>query len=195
MKMLKRFLPILLAFSLLCCGLPFLTACHKNGDGPVGEDPELPPFGNQIGNRCYSMDVSLLGKPEETFNASENKGKVTVINFWGTWCGPCKSELPAFAQLSQEYEGTVTVFAVHSNAKDEDPESYVMGQVPDNKIVFGQDTEKDTFYYLLGGNGSWPITIILDTEGVIRYRKIGMLSHEKLKAAVDSALAGENPAA
>jgi thiol-disulfide isomerase/thioredoxin len=170
------------------------AACKNAEEPPIGGDPpssdqtHLP--GNGVGNLAYGADIPLL-LGEGSFNVSQNRGKVTVLNFWGTWCPPCRDELPAFDRIASEYAETVTVFAVHTYPAPNDtyePVSYVNERFADSKIIFGVNPEGNPFYTLYGGDGYYPFTVIVDAEGVITYRKSGGLSYEQLKALVDAAL-------
>jgi ferredoxin len=81
------------------------------------DKPPVMPDGYEVGNACPEGAVSIIdanGLTGSTFDPSKNTGKVTVINFWGVWCGPCLAELPEFAQASDEFKDSVTVFAIHT---------------------------------------------------------------------------------
>jgi thiol-disulfide isomerase/thioredoxin len=58
--------------------------------------------GTEVGNLCYGYDLPLVdgtGTTGETLDPTKT-GKVTIINFWGTWCTPCVNELPYFDQIA-----------------------------------------------------------------------------------------------
>ncbi|MBE6595833.1 MAG: TlpA family protein disulfide reductase, partial [Ruminococcaceae bacterium] len=159
-------------------------AGNTGGSGTVA----LP--GNNVGNLAYSADIPLLAR-EGSFNVANNRGKVTVLNFWGTWCPPCRNEMPDFDRIAAEYAESVTVFAVHTYPKATDtynPVSYVNQYFPDSKIVFGVNDVNGSFYDLYGGDGYYPFTVIIDAEGIITYRNSGALSYEQLKALINEAL-------
>ncbi len=154
---------------------------------------DAPEVGNKPGNLCFGYDLPIVtgsGVTEETVNPVKT-GKVTVINFWGTWCGPCKAELPFFDQLAAEYEDSVTVIAVHSFAQAAEGPKYISKNYAESKILFSQDYDKDTGYYTaLGGSGTWPYTVILDENGIIvEIITKTIHSYEELKAFVDPVLA------
>ena len=187
----RRILCLLLAGVLLLC----LAACQKPEEPPIGGELPSPDKvtavpGNNVGNLAYGADIPLL-LSEGSFNVASNRGKVTVLNFWGTWCGPCRSELPDFDRIATEYAETVTVFAVHSYPADTDPyepKAYVTERFPDSKIIFGVNDAGNPFYTLYGGDGYYPYTVIIDGDGVITYSKSSAMSYEQLKALVDAAL-------
>ena len=154
------------------------------GDPPVTDSTgDLPPLGNQEGNLCYGYDLSIVdgnGVSQKTINPVKT-GKVTVINFWGTWCTPCVNELPYFDKVASEYADMV-----HETAPN-----YVKEHYPDSKIIFAKDYltgDAEGYYTTLGGRGTYPYTVVIDEQGVISSVFLTSLDYEELKAAVDKAL-------
>ena len=156
-------------------------------DAVASQPKELPPQGNQVGNLCYSITPQIVtadGATGETVDPTKT-GKITVINFWGTWCGPCVAELPHFNELAENYD--VAVIAVHSAMERDTAPDFIAETYPDSKIIFAQDEPDDTygqFYNLLGGIGSFPFTIVLDEEGVITATFPSSVTYEDLEGAI-----------
>lgn len=147
--------------------------------------------GSEVGDTCYALDLELYNGEGGTFNVSNQMGKVTVINFWGTWCGPCIAELPHFSQVAEEYQGRVTVVAVHSNYKAETAADWIAENYPDTHIRFAQDPNdggNGAYYTALGGEGDFPMTLIVDKDGVIVFTCRGSITYEALTAEVERAL-------
>ncbi len=153
-------------------------------------------YGTEIGELCYGAELPVVtpdGVSDNTINPAKT-GKITIINFWGTWCTPCVKELPYFDQIASEYTDEVTVVAIHSSASKETSTEYVKTHYPNSKLVFANDIpdENDVFngkYYLnLGGSGAYPYTVIIDQEGVIRQIFVKALHYEDLKQSVESIL-------
>lgn len=164
------------------------TQSDTAAEGDTGEP--LPPRGNEVGNLCVSTELALY-TGGDTFTVDSNRGKVTVINFWGTWCGPCIAELPHFEEVAKDYADTVTVVAVHSNYKAPTAAEWITKNYPETSILFAQDPDdgmNGAYYTALGGEGDFPMTIIVDAEGVITFTRRGSLTHDELVAAVEDAL-------
>ncbi len=165
----------------------------------ASENQEGTQQGNQTGDACYSYSLPLLdgsGKTGEMLDPAAT-GKITLINFWGTWCTPCVKELPYFEEIAKEYADTVTVVAVHSKlVTSPSPEEYIEKYYPDSPMLFAIDEKADAggingeYYTLLGGRGAYPMTLILDENGVILEVLVKSVTYEMLKTAVDSALEG-----
>ena len=152
--------------------------------------------GNQVGDLCYGQSLQVItpdGILEETLDPTAG-GKVTVINFWGTWCTPCCAELPFFEQVAGEYGDSVSVFAVHSYLLAEDTAAaYIGANYADSPLTFLADYAIDDvgtsgYYTTLGGRGTYPYTVVLDESGVITKIFVSSVTYDMLKAAVEDAL-------
>lgn len=146
--------------------------------------------GNEIGDLCYGADLPIVdetGVTTETINPIKT-GKITIINFWGTWCTPCVNELPYFDQIASDYEDTVSVIAIHTNMVSDTEPEYIKNYYPNSKMTFAHDLEEEGYYSLLGGRGTYPYTVILDEEGVVIKVFLEALHYEDLQEVVDSQL-------
>ncbi len=180
---------------------PLKTVSPTTPSGPVTEIVE----GNQPGNLCYGYDLPVVtgeGVTDEIINPAKT-GKVTVINFWGTWCGPCKAELPYFNELAEKYADSVTVVAVHSYRQAIKGPAYIAANYADSKIIFTQDYDADAGYYAtLGGTDTWPFTLILDENGIVvevvtksihSYEELENLVKPAFESKQDSVIEGNQP--
>ncbi|HYN53372.1 MAG TPA: TlpA disulfide reductase family protein [Methylotenera sp.] len=122
---------------------------------------------------------------------SQYKGKIIVLNFWATWCPPCREEMPELSQLHQEYVNkNVVVLGV---AIDEiglvkefakaTPVSYPLFAAEDEGMALGN---------ALGNNkGVLPYTIIIDTKGNVVKTYFGRVSKPLLEPTLNNLLAGK----
>ena len=166
--------------------------------------PTAPVSGLQPGDDCPDFTLSVVfdnkgargddGKKIESFTVSECKGKVTVINYWYTTCGPCVAELPSFNRIKDEFGDSIVMVAVHAwgmesnrkiqefiDAANNDKESWT-----NYSIMFALDTAQS--YTTLGGNGSYPMTVILNAEGKITHIQQTTLNETMLRANINEAL-------
>ncbi len=172
-----------------------LAACGSTQEttAPATQPEETQPSrGNQVGQLCHSFQVEIGNAegPTGEYADPTATGKITVINFWGTWCTPCKDELPHFDQFARDYD--VKVYAIHSYENKRKMPAYIGENYADSPIVFCYDEAPesgylDKYFTLLGGSTGYPYTVILDETGVILYTHTGMMTYEELQAkAVDS---------
>lgn len=143
--------------------------------------------GNKVGDRCSDFTVQLYDGANTQFTLSENLGKVTVINFWATWCQPCVAELPGFNELQKNYADDVLVLAI-----SEDKIADVRKYLNDNgwnewAIQFAQDTfggNVGDVYSLLTDKGGYPVTLVLGRDGTIAYNQAGGITYNELEDLV-----------
>ncbi len=154
--------------------------------------------GSEVGKLCPSFDLEVFdenGSLSTTIDPSLNIGKLTVINFWGTWCPYCLIELPHFDEIAEKYADKLTVYAVHSTSGYGTAPDYVLDNFENSKLMFLKDyriNEKDpesndVYYNALGGEGYYPYTVILDENGVIVSKHTGAMTYEQLLAALVNA--------
>lgn len=149
--------------------------------------------GNTVGMLCYDTllsEVTADGVTDHAIIPTETR-KITIMNFWGTWCTPCVAELPYFDRIATEYADDVTVIAIHSAlARDTAPE-YIGKYYPDTNMIFTWDSGPTGDYYaMLGGRGTYPYTLVLDENGIIVEVFFSSVTYEDLKTVVDATLAG-----
>ena len=196
----KKALTLWLALAMIVSATAMFAGCEdeQKETAPQQTEPEetqpeeTVPEGNKVGMRCYGMDLEVVdenGATGETVNPAKT-GKVTVINFWGTWCGPCKAELPHFDELAENDD--VAVIAIHSKDSKQNMPAYIQENFPDSKITFawdvtGENKYNDDYYILMGDVGFFPYTVVLDADGIITQVFEGMVTYEQLTEAVENA--------
>ncbi len=146
--------------------------------------------GSEVGDLCPDYTLERYGD-DGTFSVSANKGKITVINFWATWCTPCVAEIPYFEQLANNYR-QIEVVAVHGVSYD-DVQAFIDLKWSGYTMTFAQDIISSDgitseFYAALGGKGTWPMTVILDTEGIITFSAQGKITYELLQQQIEKLL-------
>ena len=163
------------------------------------EAASAPAVGTEVGDLCPDFTVQVYDNAtgeltEQTYSPETSRGKVTVINFWGTWCDPCKAELPYFDQVASE-DPDIVIVTVHSILDAPTAPEYISTNYPNSNMLFTQDSmqtvdgaEYDVFT-LLGGRNSYPRTLILDSEGVITFAFTGSIHYAKLVAEIANAKA------
>jgi thiol-disulfide isomerase/thioredoxin len=103
---------------------------------------------------------------------SQFKGKVVVIDFWATWCPPCRTEIPGYVALQKKYgaEGLVFIgISVDGDDQTAAVKAFVKQFNINYLIVMADDTIQDSFHI----NQGYPTTFIIDRDGAIRDKKVG----------------------
>ena len=139
-------------------------------------------------------DIAIIGKPmpEIRLNDLEGveqslakwSGKVLAINFWATWCPPCKEEIPDFMELQNDYgEQGLQFVGIALQYPDELKE--FLEEIPINYPLLAGGSEVAKAATKLGnGIGALPYTVIIDRQGVIQFTKRGKLSKSDAESAI-----------
>lgn len=97
------------------------------------------------------------------FSLQETKGKVTIVSFWATWCGPCAEEFPSFVKLLKHYKGQVSLVAVSLDDHPKDVENFLKafgGPVEGLVVVMDPEQKISTLY----GTEKLPESYILTAD-------------------------------
>lgn len=151
------------------------------------------PTGYQVGFMCPTYDLQNVYDNNKT-NVESLRGKVVVINFWYTTCGPCVAELPHFNELANNYQDEVAVVIVHAAFDFEDVIPYLDEHYPNTKMISVFDeavpNKGDYYFKKLGGKDAYPKTVVLDKEGVVTKNVNGSIpSYSVLESYVLEAMA------
>jgi len=114
-----------------------------------------------------------------TFTLSEQKGKVVVLNFWATWCGPCRREIPDFMELHEKLKNKGVLFAGIS--LDEKGWAKVRPYAKKMEINYPIMVADKSTARKYGPIRAIPTTFIINKKGEIEYIAPGMLTKERLE--------------
>jgi thiol-disulfide isomerase/thioredoxin len=148
--------------------LLFVTALVASLPAAAGPPQTLTP----VAERPPAPDYTLADLDGRTHRLSELRGQVVLVNFWATWCPPCRRELPSMQRLADVLGGEA--FVMHAVDTGEDEETIL-------PFVFSTGTEL-RFPILLDRSSkvlkAWPVvalptSFVIDAEGRIAYRAVG----------------------
>lgn len=123
-----------------------------------------------------------------TFVLSEQTGKVVLLNFWATWCGPCVGEMPAFEQLASEYGDEVCILAVNCMEDQRTVDSFISEMGYTFPVAYDENGDINMKYPTDG----IPYTLVLAKDGTVFEEYVGAYSaqeqYEEYKSAIEAAL-------
>jgi len=155
-------------FSLAFAAL-FVTGCNRGtASTPRQTQPAVAP--DELGSRLPDFSVNdLQGRP---ISSGDLRGKVVLVDFWATWCQPCKKEMPSYQQLLDRYrsQGFAVIGIKFDTMQDaEDPLQFAKRIGVRYPLVVATDDLKQKF----GGIEGLPTTLLYDRKGVLRKKVVG----------------------
>ena len=146
-----------------------VAGCNQHSVGSA-LPKATPVAGGELGSRL--PDFSLKDLQGRGISSDDLRGKVALIDFWATWCGPCKKEMPGYQKLADKYgpQGFVVIgFKFDSMPDTEDPLRFARKIGVRYPLAVAPDELKQKF----GGIEGLPTTMIYDRQGILRKKVIG----------------------
>ena len=133
--------------------------------------PRVPP---SVG--LPAPDFTLVDMDGQAFQLSTFRGKPVVVNFWATWCPPCRAEMPLFEKYAQKYATDLVVVGVNELESHETVQSFVAAFGIHFPIVLDARGEAALLYY----TQSYPVTFFISADGILRAQHLGELNENLL---------------
>jgi thiol-disulfide isomerase/thioredoxin len=171
-----RHLNILLFGTLLL--LSGTVACSRGEETPATSEPMATEDGG-------AQDLHLLRDPVvvgdftvttldgKTISIKDLRGKVVLVNFWATWCPPCRAEIPDLVKLQDQYRDSLVVLGI---SEDEGPVADVKAFAAEHAVNYPIAMTGPELQKVFKGVSALPTTFVIDREGKIQQRHIGMLN-------------------
>jgi thiol-disulfide isomerase/thioredoxin len=177
----RRVLPVLFVVVAMWAGQSWPALAADDNFLPKDKRPNAP-------------KLSLKDMDGEKRQLSDLKGKIVVVNFWATWCGACKAEMPAFTKVQQEYKDRGVEFIGAANEPSKDKEK-VREFVQKHEIQFPIWMEASiTHLNAFKVGPGLPATAIVDQSGRVAARIKGETDEVELRSIIDKLLAEVTPA-
>lgn len=150
--MTNRTLGIVFLAQLLAALLAMHCAGPGGGGAAVREGTAAPPF-------------ELRDLSGQRVSLEQFRGKIVVLDFWATWCGPCRMIQPLLEKVSREYAGEVELLAVNLREPKDLVRSYMLEQNLHATVLLDQDGAVGGRY----GAEAIPMQVLVDRQGTVRY--------------------------
>ncbi|MBM7540339.1 redoxin domain-containing protein [Amphibacillus cookii] len=143
------------------------------------EEEEGGSVGINIGDQAPPFELETL--TGETITLADYQGKAVMLNFWATWCPPCRAEMPDMEKFYQSHE--VEILAVNltpTESSENDVESFVQDYGLNFNIPLDKEGEVSSLYAIR----PVPTTFMIDSNGIIQQRVFGALNYDQMVQAL-----------
>ena len=161
-----------------------LAGCKEQSAGS-SEVIAAPITAGEIGSQLPGFELKDLRGHE--LSSADLAGKVVLIDFWATWCQPCKKEMPGYQKLLDRYgtRGLIVIgFKFDTMADTEDPLKFARRIGAHYPLAVASDELKQKF----GGVEGLPTTMLYDRHGILQKKVVGFEYTEAFEAAVKALL-------
>jgi thiol-disulfide isomerase/thioredoxin len=146
-----------------------------------------PPEGTPLPSGGDDAVVELLKEPTpvqeftltdldgRSISSADLRGKVVMVNFWATWCPPCRAEIPDLIKLQDKYRDKLVVIGI---SEDEIPTDEVKAFAVAQKMNYPIAMTNPQLAKIFRGVSALPTTFVIDREGKLQQRHVGMLNKE-----------------
>ena len=175
-------LPLLFSGALFAAGCGRSETTHADGGAakPEAQDSEPIRF---VKNPDLAPGFELKDLEGKPVSLEEAKGKVVLLNFWATWCGPCRAEIPDLVDLQKRYREKLEIIAL---ATEEDDADEVRRFVQGSGINYRVAMASDDVVHAYGGIAALPTSFVIDAQGRVVQKHVGLndpsLYERELKA-------------
>jgi cytochrome c biogenesis protein CcmG/thiol:disulfide interchange protein DsbE len=153
-------LPYLLALLLLCL-FPFFVSAQES------EQPTI----RFVRNPDPAPDFKLAGLDGKPVALADSKGKVVLVNFWATWCGPCRAEIPDLVELQKKYKDRLQILGL---AVDDEDLSAIKKFAARFGVNYPVALATNEIRLQYGGIPALPTSFVLDSEGRVVQKHEGL---------------------
>lgn len=178
--------------------LGLLSACSSEPKKTQSEgEAELPPTPEtveptltkepEIGPEVslQAPDFTLKDLEGKTISLSQFRGKTVLLNFWASWCGPCRAEMPHLQKFFEESGDDLTPIGVNLMEDRSQVERFAQKQGLTFPIALDLEGKVGSSYKVR----SIPTTFFIDPEGIIRGKKVGMFgSEEEIRSMLEDVM-------
>ncbi len=130
--------------------------------------------------------ISLPDLSGQTISLDQFKGKVVLLDFWATWCGPCRISMPQLENLQKEFPGTLVLLAINLDDQGADlVRNYVREQHVSSRVLLDEKGTAAQAY----GAAEIPMEVLLDKNGIVRHVQNGFhptMTIPQLRAQIES---------
>lgn len=183
-------LVVVFVLVLIGCVIGYNNLVEKYVPESVPTPVETPETGSEEEDVAFAPDFTVYDMEGKAVKLSDFRGKPVVVNFWATWCGPCKMEMPSFEALYTEYGDRVEFMMVNLTDGSQETRTTVRKFLEETGYTFPVYLDTTTQAAYAYGVYSIPMSVFVDAKGEMIHTQIGMMSEDSLRSLVESMIGG-----
>jgi thiol-disulfide isomerase/thioredoxin len=125
--------------------------------------------GEPVGVGDPAPAFSLPDMSGRQFTLDQFRGKVVLLDFWATWCGPCRMTMPMLERMEKEFQGRLVLLAINMQEDEEVIREYMQEQAIRSRVLLDKEGAVGESYGLV----SLPTHVLIDREGIVRFIRMG----------------------
>jgi len=157
---------------------------HVNESAPGATSADYPgePEDAEAAGKPAKLDFTLKDMHGVDVHLESFKGKIILVNFWATWCGPCRAEIPSLVELQEQYKGDLVVLGLSVDDTAEKLLPYAAEFKMNYPVLVGNGREdvQEAFGPLFG----IPVSVIIGRDGVIAKKHSGIATKEQIEREI-----------
>jgi thiol-disulfide isomerase/thioredoxin len=159
---------------------------HGDESMPGAADFPGEPEDAQASGKPAKLDFTLKDMHGVDVHLESFKGKVILLNFWATWCGPCRAEIPSLVELQEQYKDDLVVLGLSVDDTAEKLLPYAAEFKMNYPVLVGNGREdvQEAFGPLFG----IPVSVIIDRDGIIAKKHSGIATKEQIEREIKTLL-------
>lgn len=130
--------------------------------------------GTEVG--MQAPDFTLTNMNEQKVSLSDYRGQKVFLNFWASWCPPCREEMPDMQKLHEKYGDEVVILAVNVGESKSATANFMMENGLNFSVLLDKDKSTAQNYLVRG----IPTSYFLDQNGVIKEKVVGAVSYQRM---------------
>ena len=146
-------------YSFLIISAIMLSGCGQPPSGPQGAA--------EIGRKAPDFTLRDLG--DQKVSLDQFKGKIVLLDFWASWCGPCQMTMPQMESLQKKYSNVLVLLAIDMQEPIDVVREYVRSQGVHSRVLMDEDGSVSNAY----GVEAIPVQVLIDKEGIVRRFQMG----------------------
>jgi thiol-disulfide isomerase/thioredoxin len=191
--------------ALLAISVPFVWQDHveaeRSSDAPVAMVSDIAPIASHADEgdeaqgssaacdasaKPANLDFTIKDINGKDVKLSSYKGKVILLNFWATWCGPCKAEIPGFVELQEKYKNDLVVVGYDVDDTAEKARTFVTEYKMNYPVLLGLGREDVQDAY--GPIWGIPASFLISKDGKVCKRHMGIAPKETFEKEIKALL-------